>query len=121
MPVPPHDFYHALLAEFTELILRLGDAVAVGNENVAGIKLLSSLLVAHVVDEAHHCSPAVQPRDGVVGAQQQRRQVSASRVDELTASALVVREKERGVFLRLRAAEEVAVEQCENLAGLLEE
>src|SRR5580658_7969800 len=121
MPVAADNFHHSLLAEFSELVFRLSDAVTIGDKNVAGIELLGSLLVAHVVDQADHRSAAIQPRHAVVGAQQQRRQVPARRINKLVARALVVRQKERGVLLRLRAAKEVPVEQGENLARLLEE
>src|ERR1700748_2890690 len=73
MAMAADDFDHALFTELAEFVFGLGDTVAVGDENVAGLELLGSLLVTHIVDEANDGASAVEAGDGVVSTQEERR------------------------------------------------
>ena len=60
----------ALLAEFAEIIFRLGDAVAVGQEDFAGMHFDRAFVVGHVVEQAHDRATGFEPADGAVFADQ---------------------------------------------------
>ena len=58
------EVYQALLAEFAEIIFRLGDAVTVGEKNFARAKLDRGFIIMNVIEEADTVPPssAAYPR-----------------------------------------------------------
>src|SRR5579872_3199613 len=58
----------ALLAELAEIIFRLGDPVAVSQENFARMHFDGFLVVGHVVKKPHYRPAGFQPADGAISA-----------------------------------------------------
>src|SRR5690242_3970819 len=115
------DFEQTMLAKFAEVVLRLGDAVAVGDENVAGAEVFRALFPLESVDEADDRATAVEARHRIIGAEQQRSEMPPVGVDEPPRDSVVMGEEQRRVFFRLGAAVEMAVQQRKDPGGLLEE
>ena len=58
-----------LLAEFSEIIFRLSDAVAVGEKNLAGMHLDRAFFVRHVVEKSDDRASDIEPADGAIFVQ----------------------------------------------------
>ena len=62
----PNQLDQAVFAELAELVLRLGHAVAEGDEDVAGLHGQAALAVSHAVEQADHRSGNFQALDAAV-------------------------------------------------------
>ena len=66
--VAADDLHQALLAELTEVVLGLGDAVGVGDEDVSGLHGEAVFFVVHAVHETNDGSTFVESADTAVAA-----------------------------------------------------
>jgi hypothetical protein len=115
--VTGNDLHEALFAELAEVVLGLGDAVGVGDEDLAGLHLEAVLFVVHSVHEADDGAAFVKAPNASVGCENQRRKLAGVRVSEFRRGRVVVREEERRVFFWLGAAIKVAISQSGDAAG----
>src|ERR1700733_4832844 len=120
MAMALHQLDEALFAKLAKFVFRLGDTVAVGNKNVAGIERDGAFVVFEIIEQPNDRAAAVQPAHVAVGAEHEWWQLTAVGVEKLAGVGVVVREKQRGVFFRLGGAVEMAVEHAEHFAGRTE-
>src|ERR1700730_1466302 len=107
----------ALLAEFAKIIFWFGHAVAVGEEDFAGMHFDRALVVCHVIEQAHDRSADFEPADGAIFADQDWRQVSAVAVGKVVGTSVVDSQEKRGVLLHRSAFVELMVEEAEQGSG----
>ena len=107
----------ALFAKLTKFVFGLGDAVAVGDQDVAGVERNCALLVCEVIEQADDRAATVETAHAAVRTEHEGRQLTTVGVEQLARVGVVVRKKQRGVFFRLSRAVEVTVEHAEHLAG----
>src|SRR5579863_2336780 len=117
MPVFADQINQPLFAEFAKIVFRFGDAVAVGEKDFARLHLDASFFIDHVVEQADHRASGLEAPDATVLSDQDGRQVPAVAVGEPVRAAVVDAEKQRGIFFRRSAFEELVVEQGQQSSG----
>src|SRR5581483_10070322 len=100
VPVLAHQLHQPLLTKFAKLILRFGNTVAVGYENVARTKLNFGFLEGEVVEQADNRPSAGELAQRAVGRQDERRQVPGVGIAQRPGVSVVSAQKQRGVLFR---------------------
>src|SRR5581483_3004562 len=77
MLVLPDQVDKALLAELTEVVLRLSDSIAIGEENIARYQLSGPLIERQTVEKPNYHSSFFETAHRAVSADDHRRQMTA--------------------------------------------
>ena len=98
-------------------VLRFGHAVAISQEDFAGMHLDRAFIVSHIVEQAHDSSPGLQPAYRAIFPDQDRRQMPAIAISQVVRASVVDSQEKSGVLFRRSAFVELVVEQAEQGSG----
>src|SRR5271165_4556951 len=108
--IPLDEFDQSLLAELAEFVLRLSDAIAISDEEVARLHAHGALLISHSVEQADYRARSLHPGDPAVAAQQQWGKMSGVGVGQRARFAIVATQEHSRVLLNGSTAIELVVQ-----------
>src|SRR6266481_43212 len=114
MPVGEDRLNQPLLSKFAEFVLRFGEPVAEGYENVSGAKIDGLFFIRPIVEESHYHAARIQTAGRAIGTQNDGRKMAGIGVGDAVALAVIESEKKRGVFFHRRAAIQMPVQRLEH-------
>src|ERR1044071_5252056 len=111
MAVFPYEIDQPLFAEFSVVIFWFGDAVAIGEKNIAFAEWGNIFFVFNLTEEANYRSSAIQPANCAVLSEDDRGQVASIGISQRMFAAVVKTEEHGRVLFRGSAFEELVVKQ----------
>ena len=107
----------ALLSELFGAVLRLGQAIGEGDEEIAGLELHDGFTVCEVIEESDYGAATAEALDGAGAGQEEGWEMAPIGIGKLAAGLVVASDEERGIPCRLRASVEVLVDLLEKTSG----
>src|SRR4029077_19139616 len=110
-------FDESLFAELSEVVLRLGNPVAIGNEDLPRPELFEAFVEREIIEEPDHHTSCLQPSYCAILADDHRRQVASVAVGQLPGNAIIDTQEQRRILFLRSTFVKLMIQQRKQRAG----